>query len=185
MYDESSDRRRKVSERRTADRLAQSRGIFRNLLETLRFGNHAQVDRVLRAVRYDASLKDIVTTILETRQDVHLLDPTRALLLSELDELPSKDSPSPIPDRIGPFTRTLSLQELCSNCPFNVCSQGWTNVGDEKVVCLLICVYLTWDHGFMRITDEEAFLADMANGMSEFCSPLLVNVMCAFTSGVC
>lgn len=185
IYDETSDRRRKIAEKRTADRLLHTRELFRNLLETLRFGQRDQVDHVLRAVRFDTSLRDIVTTILQTRQHITNVDPTRSLSLEDLDDLSTDIFATTGPSRVGPHHKALSLQELCCDSPFQVHSRGWTAVADDKVTSHLVSIYLTWYQPFMHILDEDAFLHDMSSETSNFCSSLLINAICAVVSSVC
>jgi hypothetical protein len=184
VYDETSDRRRKVAEKRTADRLLHTRELFGNLLETLRYGQRDQVDHLLRVVRFDTSLKDIVTTILQTRQDIANVDPTRTLSLEDLDDLPTDIFTTSGPSRFEPYHKALSLQELCCDSPFRVHSRRWTTVADEKVTSYLVSVFLTWYQPFMYILDEDVFLHDMSSGVSTFCSSLLVNAVCALVSSV-
>jgi hypothetical protein len=185
IYDETSDRRRKIAEKRTADRLLHTRELFRNLLETLRFGQRDQVDHVLRVVRFDTSLRDIMTTILQTRQHITNVDPTRSLSLEGLDDLSTDIFATTGPPRVGPHHRTLSLQELCCDSPFRVHSRGWTAVADDKVTSHLVSIYLTWYQPFMHILDEGAFLHDMSSETTNFCSSLLINAICAVVSSVC
>ena len=174
-----------MAERRTADRLLQTRELFGNLLETLRFGRRDQVDHVLRVVRFDRSLKDIVTTILQARQEISNADPTRPLSLDDLDDLSADIFTTAISSRTGPYHKALSLQELCCDSPFQMHSREWTTVADEKVTEYLVSVYLTWYQPFMHILDEDAFLRDMSTGSSDFCSSVLINAICALVSSVC
>jgi hypothetical protein len=185
IYDETSDRRRKIAAKRTADRLLHTRELFRNLLETLRFGQRHQVDHVLRAVRFDTSLRDIVTTILQTRQHITNVDPTRSLSLEDLDDISTDIFATTGPSRVGSHHKALSLQELCCDSPFQVYSRGWTAVADDKVTSHLVSIYLTWYQPFMHILDEDAFLRDMSSETSNFCSSLLINAICAVVSSVC
>jgi hypothetical protein len=168
-----------------ADRLLHTRELFRSLLETLRFGQRDQVDHVLRAVRFDNSLRDIVATILQTRQHITNIDPTKSLSLDDLDDLSTDISATAGPSRIEPHHKALSLQELCCDSPFQVHSQGWTAVADDKVVSHLISIYFTWYQPFMHILDEDAFLQDLSSGTSNFCSSLLINAICAVVTSVC
>ena len=185
VYDESSDRRRKVAEKRTADRLLHTRELLGNLLETLRYGHRDQVDNVLRVVRFDTSLKDIVNTILQTRQDIADVDPSRPLSLEGLDDLSPNIFNASSSSRNGLYQRALSLQELCCDSPFQVHSRGWTTVADEEVTAHLVSIFLTWYLPFMHILHEDALLHDMSSGEQNFCSPILVNAICALVSSVC
>ena len=162
-----------------------TRELLGNLLETLRFGQRDQVDHILQVVRFDTSLKDIVTTILQTRQDIANVDPTRSLSLEGLDDLSTDIFTNLNLSRIGPYHKALSLQELCCDSPFQINCRGWTTVADEKVTSYLVSLYLTWYHPFMHILDEGAFLHDMSSGVSKFCSSLLINAICALVSSVC
>jgi hypothetical protein len=165
--------------------LLHTRELFGNLLETLRYGQRDQIDHVLRVVRFDTSLKDIVTTILQTRQDITDIDRSRPLSLDDLDDLSADVFTASSSSRTGLYQKALSLQELCFNSPFQVHSWGWTTVAVEKVTSHLISIFLTWYPPFMHILDEDALLHDMSTGEQRFCSPVLINAICALVSSVC
>lgn len=162
-----------------------TRELLGNLLETLRFSQRDQVDHVLRAVRFDTSLKDIVTTILQTRQDIANVDPTRSLSLEDLDDLATDTFTTSNLSRIGPYHKALSLRELYCDSPFQINCREWTTVADEKVTSYLVSLYLTWYQPFMYILDEDAFLHDMSSSTSRFCSSVLINAICALVSSLC
>jgi hypothetical protein len=60
----------------------------------------------------------------------------------------------------------------------------WTAVAGDGIVSDLISSFFTWDNTFrFSFIDRDCFLQDMACGEPEkarYCSPFLVNAMCAF-----
>lgn len=65
-------------------------------------------------------------------------------------------------------------------------ARNWTTVTDETQ--LLISILTTWSHyeySYWRPLDRDAFLDDMANGRTNFCSELLVNALLATGCTTC
>lgn len=56
----------------------------------------------------------------------------------------------------------------------------WTTVTqDTELIQYLIDLYFTWQHSFFQSFPEHLFRADMEAGRSKYCSPMLVNAICA------
>ena len=56
----------------------------------------------------------------------------------------------------------------------------WTTVTqDEELIQHLLDVYFTWQHSFFQSFPENLFRSDMAAGRTKYCSPMLVNAICA------
>jgi hypothetical protein len=70
VYNETADRRRKLAERRTAEKLARCRNFISNLLETIRLGESDQVIQVVRALQQDQDLKTIASIVRHTRERI-------------------------------------------------------------------------------------------------------------------
>jgi hypothetical protein len=62
-------------------------------------------------------------------------------------------------------------------------AKPWTQVAGDGLVSELISSFFAYDNGFyLSFIDQECFLDDMQAGdtaNSDFCSPLLVNAICA------
>lgn len=57
---------------------------------------------------------------------------------------------------------------------------AWTTVTpDDELRHHLVNLYFTWQHSFFQSFPENLFRADMAAGRSKYCSPMLVNAICA------
>ncbi|KAF2846331.1 C6 transcription factor-like protein [Plenodomus tracheiphilus IPT5] len=57
----------------------------------------------------------------------------------------------------------------------------WTNVThDLEFVKELFNLYFTWSHSFYVIFSRECFYKDFESGRDKYCSPLLVNAICAY-----
>lgn len=63
-------------------------------------------------------------------------------------------------------------------------AQPWTSLAGDGIVSDLVSSFFAWDNSFrFAFIDRECFLADMARGdagKARYCSPFLVNAMCAF-----
>lgn len=57
----------------------------------------------------------------------------------------------------------------------------WTTVtNDLEFVNRLLKLYFTWSHSFYILFSRECFYRDFESGRDKYCSPLLVNAICAF-----
>jgi hypothetical protein len=57
----------------------------------------------------------------------------------------------------------------------------WTNVtNDIAFVERLFALYFTWSHPFYVLFSRECFYKDFRAGREKYCSPLLVNAICAY-----
>ncbi len=67
-----------------------------------------------------------------------------------------------------------------------VSAQPWTSVAGDALVSHLVSAFFKWDSPFVcSFIDQELFLRDMQHGSqanNQFCSPLLVNSLCALRS---
>ncbi|KAK4495006.1 hypothetical protein PRZ48_013333 [Zasmidium cellare] len=65
-------------------------------------------------------------------------------------------------------------------------AKPWTTVAGDGIVSHLLTLFFDREQGFMMpFVDREVFLAEMASQdieHAEFCSPLLVNALCAFAA---
>ncbi len=69
-----------------------------------------------------------------------------------------------------------------------VAAQPWTTVVGDGIVSSLVSSFFMWDSGSCySLVDRGLFLRNMQGGMeqSEYCSPLLVNAICAIRSVSC
>lgn len=60
-------------------------------------------------------------------------------------------------------------------------AQPWTKLTtDDALVSHPVTVFLNYNNVYSRYVEEDVFLRSMQSGVSdEFCSPFLVNAICA------
>ncbi|GAB1316992.1 hypothetical protein MFIFM68171_07202 [Madurella fahalii] len=62
-------------------------------------------------------------------------------------------------------------------------ARPWTSVAGDGLVSNLISAFFRWDDPFVySFVERELFLRDMRRGQGPYCSPLLVNAICALRS---
>jgi hypothetical protein len=76
--------------------------------------------------------------------------------------------------------------EAVANSPFAVPASPWTTVAGDGIVSDLISSFFQWDDAFLcPFIDADHLIEDMRSRdiqASKYCSPLLVNAICAFRS---
>ena len=80
---------------------------------------------------------------------------------------------------------TLEIDaEALASSPLKVPARPWTSVAGDGIVSNLISSFFKWDDSYLySFVDRELFLRDMRSGVeSQYCSPLLVNSICAARS---
>ncbi len=80
----------------------------------------------------------------------------------------------------------MSYDDAPEDSLFKVPAQPWTSVAGDALVSHLVSAFFKWDNPFVcSFIDQELFLRDMRHGSqanSQFCSPFLVNSLCAWRS---
>jgi hypothetical protein len=79
---------------------------------------------------------------------------------------------------------TKDLESIATTeSTLKVQAQPWTSVADSALVSELLSSFFVYDNCFyLSFVDQESFLHDLQTGDTEsadFCSPLLVNAICA------
>lgn len=72
--------------------------------------------------------------------------------------------------------------EARDSCPFHVPARPWTAVAGDGLVSELVCGIFAWDAYVYPFFRPDAFLADMRRmdpSTAQYCSPFLVNAICA------
>ena len=82
--------------------------------------------------------------------------------------------------RNGELSNGVARHSLVANA-FSVPSKPWTKLTtDDALVTHLVTVFLNYNNVYWRYVEEDLFLYSMQCGLpSEFCSPFLVNAICA------
>lgn len=93
-----------------------------------------------------------------------------------------------VPERSGgtetPANGLESLElSAMEHSSIKVRAKPWTRLAGDGLVSELVSSFFAYDNGFyLSFVDQECFLDDMQAGdvnNAEFCSPLLVNAICA------
>ncbi|KAI1120967.1 putative C6 transcription factor [Nemania abortiva] len=94
----------------------------------------------------------------------------------------------PIPSGDPDDSATLQKLEFdaLGRSPVKVPARPWTNVAGDGIVSELISAWFKWDNAFLYpFIDRDCFIRDIRGGDStgaKYCSPFLVNAICALRS---
>lgn len=152
--------------RRKNESLQNDLDQLRSLLEYIRTRSEVESMEIYRRVRLAVDPLDVV----------ELLRGGDLLLQHSAPEQ-SGDGETPVPG-----VESLELSAL-EQSAIKVRARPWTRVAGDGMVSELISSFFAYDNGFyLSFVDQESFLDDMLAGdtaNAEFCSPLLVNAICA------
>jgi hypothetical protein len=139
---------------------------LRSRLEYIRTRSEVESMEIYRRVRIAVDPLDVV----------ELLRGGDLLLQHSVPEQ-SGESQAQIP---GLESLELSVLEQSA---IKVRARPWTRIAGDGLVSELISSFFSYDNGFyLSFVDQESFLDDMQAGdvaSAEFCSPVLVNAICA------
>lgn len=75
--------------------------------------------------------------------------------------------------------------EALADSVIKVPARPWTSVAGDGVVSKLISAFFKWDDPFLySLVDRRLFVRDMRNRQGPYCTPLLVNAICALRRSV-
>jgi len=142
----------------------------------------AEVDRLRELLTPDRS----ITKTKPLENDQQLLEPANVedvATVPEDDGIPSQ----PYGTDIRHETLAFDLENLdvaaLSKSTFQVRARPWTTLANDGLVSELLSSFFASDGCFyLSFVDQQYFLDDMEVGdigMAKFCSPLLVNAICA------
>lgn len=115
-------------------------------------------------------------------------DPYAALRLARNVSPPMAAGPSFASQEEGQGNTRLPAIDMraLANSPLRVSARPWTLVAGDGVVSDLISSFFRWDDiFFFPFIDKQAFLEDMRSNnpsTAKYCSPFLVNAICASRS---
>ncbi|KAI0409208.1 putative C6 transcription factor [Xylaria palmicola] len=90
-------------------------------------------------------------------------------------------------DEHGELTTLNQLEfDALGRSPIKVPARPWTAVAGDGIVSELVSAWFKWDNAFLYpFIDRQCFLQDMRKGdprTAKYCSPFLVNAICALRS---
>ncbi|KAI9750704.1 MAG: hypothetical protein M4579_006352 [Chaenotheca gracillima] len=186
VFDLGRDKRRKVAVKRTHDELEYHKDLLQGLMATIRSSKTASTDRLIDLIRQDASLEDVAAFVDEVQETLREQGRQHSEESAELEEWRanlSRRQHSRSPSE--PRRKALNLSDICDDPPFRVPARPWTTVSDDdELISHLVSLYMTWEQPFLHLfVERNSFLRDMNAEFRPsnlgFCSPLLVNAMCA------
>lgn len=141
--------------------------------------------------RENRDLKELFS-YLQSRPEAEALEVLRRLrttgdpfavlrCLRDADTLLAIPSPSGFPTA-GREMMQLEEATLAASA-IKVPARPWTTVAGDGLVSNLVSAFFKWDDPFIySFVERELFLKDMRRGQGPYCSPLLVNAICALRS---
>ncbi|KAI0471413.1 putative C6 transcription factor [Xylaria cf. heliscus] len=95
--------------------------------------------------------------------------------------------PNPTMEDRGELTMEQQLElDAFGRSPIKISARPWTTVAGDGIVSELISAWFKWDNAFLYpFIDRECFIQDIREGdpkSAMYCSPFLVNAICALRS---
>ncbi|KAH8800682.1 fungal-specific transcription factor domain-containing protein [Xylogone sp. PMI_703] len=145
-----------------------------------------QPDAILQQLQDGETLENISQRLL-TRQSgsadasTNTNSPTKSISLSskslETDLQSFADSHR---SSMQPAESSRRIQDECIRHEVFHSEQAWTTVTiDFKLVEHLVVLYFCWEYPTFSSLSKEHFMKDFETGQHRYCTPLLVNIMCA------
>lgn len=167
VYDQGQDGRRRAARKRNVEELEHKRDALDTILDALRDSNEEIVQTLLKLIRSHAPLEEIINFASTCTGEI------------AEDQLTSF---AVALDAVQPRRSVLSISALVDIPPIKVPARPWTSVTeDDDFVSHLVSTYFTWIHPIHPILVQDLFVKDMVSGdlESQFCSPILLNSICA------
>ncbi|KAB5582828.1 hypothetical protein GE09DRAFT_1211450 [Coniochaeta sp. 2T2.1] len=171
-YDAGPDETRSIARKRKYDEMKSDLSDMQELYEYLRSRPLQEVAEVISRIRSNQD----PCTVLRLVRDGDLLLQASAMGRKGLE--------SGVEDVVAKLDDTAYRQS-----PLKLSAMPWTDVAGNGVVSELVSIFFDMEQPFaMTFLDRHCFLADMFSGQVDsvrFCSPALVNAICAlgaFTS---
>ncbi|KAL1583673.1 hypothetical protein WHR41_07791 [Cladosporium halotolerans] len=100
-------------------------------------------------------------------------------IVSAVDNLVAPDAPPKAPDPLG---QSFNKTDRGLTNEFLLRARPWTKLlTDDALVTHLVTIFLNYNNVYWRYVEQDLFLRSMQSGnvRAEFCSPFLVNAICA------
>ncbi|MCJ1311195.1 hypothetical protein MMC25_004866 [Agyrium rufum] len=175
-YDVEENETRAVHMKRKAQELSVENEDFRYLFDTLRSTSAEEGTELLRRIRAQHSLKDIVQLVKDSSALLTNSPPSEIAYPS--DRLMSQPHITPLKRKdLTGYLQAGSVR-LHDQPLFQARLHSWTTViEEEELMAHLISLYFTWEDPLWCFLDRCHFLEDLNSGGTTYCSRLLVNAM--------
>jgi hypothetical protein len=188
-YDaESENRRSKAAQKRDSASIAEPSAAADIIIASIRTLPESEVQEIVQQIRKDDSL-DALAESLRKIVTLPLKSDGQGSLEGDLSVLIGKPqvSQSGVARHYG-HTSSLGLVHEDENyskprntSPISSNQDAWTTVtNDVQFLYHLFDLYFRWSHPFYVLFSRECFYKDFKSGRQKYCSPLLVNAICAY-----
>lgn len=188
-YDaESENRRSKAAQKRDSASMAEPSAAADIIIASIRTLPESEVQEIVQQIRKDDSL-DALAESLRKIVTLPLKSDGQGSLEGDLSVLIGKPqvSQSGVARHYG-HTSSLGLVHEDENyskprntSPISSNQDAWTTVtNDVQFLYHLFDLYFRWSHPFYVLFSRECFYKDFKSGRQKYCSPLLVNAICAY-----
>ncbi|OCK74747.1 hypothetical protein K432DRAFT_338562, partial [Lepidopterella palustris CBS 459.81] len=189
-YDaESENRRSKAGVKRDSTSLVEPKGAADIIIASIRSLPELEVQEIIQQIRRDDNLDSLADSL----RKIVTLPPKsdgKTSLEGDLSVLIGKPAVtrSGVSRHYG-HTSSLGLVKEDENysiqqqitSPITPGQENWTTVTkDLQFLYHLFDLYFRWSHPFYVLFSRECFYKDFKSGRQKYCSPLLVNAICAF-----
>lgn len=153
----------------------------RRMLLSLLIKSTASLDEIILTAPRIAELRLDITWEAEDGRTKALKNRTidADAIVSALKNLVVPEAPMATPDPLGQAANNTD-RRLPNE--FLLPAQPWTKLlTDDALVTHLVTIFLNYNNVYWRYVEEDLFLGSMQSGnlQAEFCSPFLVNAICA------
>lgn len=167
IFDEDSDKRRKLSLKRELQTLGQDRDLLFDLIRTIRGSNQKELEYLLQHLRTTVSL-DEVRDCVDESINYQLQTPLESADLADISLQRMRMRCSSVGD----------LELLHEEPLYGVRSiHKWTSIVNDATASHLFSLFFNWEDQILHFIDRWSFLHDLNTGRRRFCSPLLVHVL--------
>ncbi len=185
--------------KRPTDDAQQSHNALQDLFDLLRDRPQREATNILRRIRNGESVDNLLTSAKNGDQSRSVISPAnqgaiKILLTNLLRSGASLEQIAGIPLQIGSNAarKRAATAQLSNRAPYGddkldmppfiLPAKPWTDITDNSIfVSCLVRDFLNYHNPYWRFLEADLFLQGMRSGKvgSDFCSPLLVNAVCA------
>lgn len=153
----------------------------RRMLLSLLIQSTASIDEIILTAPRIAELRLDITWEAEDGRTKALKNRTidADAIVSALENLVVPEGPMATPDPLG---QAVNNTDRRLPNEFLLPAQPWTKLlTDDALVTHLVTIFLNYNNAYWRYVEEDLFLGSMQSGnlQAEYCSPFLVNAICA------
>ncbi|KAJ9641095.1 hypothetical protein H2199_005763 [Coniosporium tulheliwenetii] len=132
------------------------------------------IQQVYEALKRGADGTEAIQRLLDGQSYEQLADWMGRSPVENIRRL-SPASETKLLDIVRKYEQSVSVH----GAPRDASSSQWTSVVNEQLAHHLIALYFAWIHPIHMLFSEKHFMKSYSSGQRQYCTPSLVNVMCA------